>query len=186
MNKESELLQKAKAGDKEAMAELLLRYEPLIKKASRQKHLREIEDEAVSEAYLSFVTAVRKFDEAQGVPFAAFIKAMVTGSIYTFFKKHCRNGERERQVEGEAGELSFWDAISDERDEYSEFIESEAMKKALTVLDESEREVIESLYFKCRTQKETATLLGVTQQAVAKRKTKAFLKLKNYLVNFSG
>ena len=88
MEREQELslLAAAKAGDAAALSRLCTQYEPLLRAAAGQLHLRTIREDALAEGYVSFVGAVQAYDAGTGVPFAAFAKARVYGDLRTLFQ----------------------------------------------------------------------------------------------------
>ena len=78
---ERTLLAAAQAGDSAAMMRLLEQYEPLLRRAAGQPHLRTLREDALAEGTVSFVRAVHDYDLSQSVPFAGFVKARVYGDL---------------------------------------------------------------------------------------------------------
>ena len=60
-------------------------------------------------------------------------------------------------------------------------ISAEKLYQALTELSEKERELIVALFFKEKTERELAAVLGISQPAVHKQKNKILKKLKTFL-----
>lgn len=68
-----ELLQQAKAGDETAMAALIARMMPLIRKGAWSNRAPGLDfEDAVQEGLIGLFDALRRYDAAQGVPFARF------------------------------------------------------------------------------------------------------------------
>ena len=68
-----ELLQQAKAGDETAMAALIARMMPLIRKGAWSNRAPGLDfEDAVQEGLIGLFDALRRYDAAQGVPFAGF------------------------------------------------------------------------------------------------------------------
>lgn len=179
MEEESALVAAAREGASDAMMELVTRYEPLLRRAAGQAHFASIRDDALAEATVSFVRAVRDYDDAAGVPFAGFGKARVYGDLRTLARRMIHTWQREATVD-DRREEGFWDAIEDEgaAEDLTRLERASMIAVALRVLTERERDVIERLYFRGHTQKEVAAALGLTQQAVAAIKKRALGKMR--------
>lgn len=63
-------------------------------------------------------------------------------------------------------------------------LEIQQLHRALSLLSEDERYLIEQIYFEERTEREMAKELGVYHNAVHKKKQLILKKLKNFLKNF--
>ena len=55
------------------------------------------------------------------------------------------------------------------------------LRQCLLLLDDNERWLIEALYFNDKSEAEAALVLGITQQAVSKRKRKILINLRNFM-----
>lgn len=60
-------------------------------------------------------------------------------------------------------------------------LQYEQLHKALSLLPENERDLIEMLYFQGLTERETAERIGVCRNAIHKRKNRILEKLKRFL-----
>lgn len=60
----------------------------------------------------------------------------------------------------------------------------EALHKALSELSETERKLIDSLFYRRLTERDIAKSLGISQQAVGKRKYKVLQKLRESLIDW--
>ena len=187
IDEERALLAAAQAGDSTAMMQLLMQYEPLLRRAAGQPHLASIREDALAEGYVSFVRAVHDYDLSQGVPFAGFVKARVYGDLRTLFRRTCKVWQREAAVD-ERREEPFWDLIEDPSAAaaMTRLERQAALVPALRALTPRERDVVQLLYRDERTQKETAAALGITQQAVAATKRRALAKMRQVLASIHG
>ncbi|MDL2301063.1 sigma-70 family RNA polymerase sigma factor [Lachnospiraceae bacterium OttesenSCG-928-D06] len=85
--------------------------------------------------------------------------------------------------EGLSGEEVIPDLSAALEDTVIEKIINENLHKVIAQLEESERELIDLLFFQEQSERELAQLYGVSQPAVHKRKNKILKKLKNLLKN---
>lgn len=181
---ERTLLAAAQAGDSAAMMRLLEQYEPLLRRAAGQPHLRTLREDALAEGTVSFVRAVHDYDLSQSVPFAGFVKARVYGDLRTLFRRTAKIWQREAAVD-ERREEPFWELVEDPAaaDAMTRLERQAALVPALRALTPREREVVQLLYRDERTQKEAAAALGITQQAVAGAKRRALAKMRQVLAS---
>src|SRR5574344_58652 len=173
----------AAQGNEAAMNSLFASYEGLMQKAARQSHLAPIAEDALAEARLSFLEAVKSYDAALGVPFAGYAKAKVYGDLRTLFKQSRRQWQREVLPDGSADDdgAGFWDSLADPNDAVASLDDVDAVAAALLALPERQQELIRLLYVRELTQKAAAAELGITQQAAAAMKARAIKKLKEVL-----
>ena len=182
MNEERTLLPAAQRGASDAMMQLVTQYEPLLRRAAGQTHFAAIRDDALAEATVSFVRAVRDYDASAGVPFAGFAKARVYGDLRTLARRTIRTWQGEATVD-DRREETFWDTIEDEgaSHDLTRLERASMIAAALRALDARERTVIEQLYFHERTQKAIAAALGIRQQTVAAIKKRALATMRTAL-----
>lgn len=176
---ESTLLLNAQDGDEAALTQLLSRYAPLLNKAARKSYLRPIQEDAESEAAMTFIEAVRNYKPSLGIPFAGYAKKLVDGRLYTLFKKSRRNWQREIFPADNYGteDTDFWDTVTDPHDNISNLIDDLSLAALLNELTPNQQNVLRCLLLDCLTQKETACRLKISQQAVARTKQRALAVL---------
>ena len=58
------------------------------------------------------------------------------------------------------------------------------LHKAISLLSDDERELVDRLFFQGQTEREAAAEMGIYRNAVHKRKNRILEKLKNFLENF--
>ena len=176
-------IEAAAKGDAAAMNSLFISYEGLMQKAARQRHLLPVQEDALAEARLSFLTAVRSYDASLGVPFAGYAKAKLYGDLRTFFKRSRRQWQREvfPAAAGDAEGVSFWDTLAAPAPAAS-LDDIYAVADAILQLPDRQQQLLHLLYEKEYTQKAAAAELGITQQAAAAMKNRAIKKLKDLLI----
>ena len=81
-------------------------------------------------------------------------------------------------------EIILADFTADVTEIYEEKLLLENLRKALNVLTEKERLLIECIYYDGLTEQETAVILKVTQKTVNIRKHKIINKLRNSLLDW--
>ena len=163
------------------MTQLYLGYEGLITKAAHQTHLRSIKEEALCTAQESFLNAVLSFDTSCGVPFQAYACAKIYGDLRTLFKQCQRQWNREMHPFSSREKESFWDSIEDTSETPQTQTEKTALLQAIKTLPPKQQTLLELLYFKHRTQKTAAALMGISQQAAAAMKKRAIASLREKL-----
>ncbi len=172
------LLEKAAAGDSEAMERIRAQYWPLVLRAAHQQHLATVREDAEGVAALSLVEAVHSYDRTSDVPFAAYAKVKLFGDMRTFFRRERAKWEREFvPIDTEEGN-SFWEQFPEPEGKLDEMELGSDLEKALSELAPEEREVVvECLIYGRKTQKELALRDGVSFQCITRRRRRAVRKL---------
>lgn len=170
---EGELLRRGAAGDRPAVERLLRQYRPLVLRAAHQSHLASVREDAESEATLSLLTAIRTYDPALGVPFAAYAKQKVFGDIRTYFRKERLKWQSEFVPYTAEDGSSVWDELADPARRLEEVELADAVERALSALPKREREVLECLLSDRTSQFDLAKEYGVVFQTITKWKQKA-------------
>jgi RNA polymerase sigma factor (sigma-70 family) len=177
------LVQPAQAGNEQATLLLFDAFTGLIKMAAAQSHLQCIYEDALSEARMSFMEAIRSYNPSMGVPFAGYVRAKVYGDLRTLFKQQRRNWQREisADIDDEATG-ALLDCIADSRANYEDSIMNHlTLYPAFTKLSEKQRCVLTLLFVRGKTQSELAKELRISQQSVSKIKKTALSLLKKEL-----
>lgn len=87
------LARSAQADDADALAYLVVAFEPLIRNVAGRYADVSYED-AKQEAYLALVRCVGKYDAGRGIPFAAYAQAYVRGEVRTAMRREWRARSR--------------------------------------------------------------------------------------------
>ena len=176
-------VQPAQAGNEQATLLLFDAFTGLMKRAAAQSHLQCIYEDALSEARMSFMEAIKTYDSAMGVPFAGYVRAKVYGDLRTLFKQQRRNWQRETSADisdKETGATRL-DCIADPRAGYENSLNQLTLPPAFAKLSEKQRYVLKLLFVMAKTQSEIAKELRISQQAVGKIKKTALSILKKEL-----
>ena len=150
----------ARAGDGEALAELVERNLPLVRSlASRYKGSAEREDLEQAGA-LGLIRAVSGFDPAYGTKLTTYAVPFILGEMRKSAREHASVLEQEPRDEGL--ERTFDRLFA---------------RELMDSLEEGERELITLRYPEGLTQRETAKLLGVAQSTVSRREKRILERL---------
>jgi RNA polymerase sigma factor (sigma-70 family) len=129
-------------------------------------------EEIDAEGIAAACKAIRKYDPSRGTPMSSFVyHQILTGAL-----------ARYRQEWSYARRFSSWpfsqDAIpvADEKATLAE--ESEHLKRSMSRLVDDDRRLLERLFWEGWTEAEVAGSLGISQQAVSKRKLKIISELR--------
>ena len=88
---ETELLLRARAGDEDAVTQLLDRYRELARNKTRSYFLLGADrDDVVQEGMIGLYKAIRDYDESRGVPFRSFAEVCVTRQVLTAVRSGTR------------------------------------------------------------------------------------------------
>jgi RNA polymerase sigma factor (sigma-70 family) len=134
-------------------------------------------DELRAEGAAAAIQAEGLYDPGRGVPRDAYIRLCVLHRLLERYHKEWSHALRWVYVP-ELSEYSIADGPG-------ALAESEDLQSALAHLRESDRQLIERLYWRGETESEVGSSLGISQQAVSKRKRSILCKLRR-LLNPSG
>lgn len=184
----TDLLWKAQIGDVQAIQTLLVKYQNLLKHASRQHHLECIKDDAYAEAVVSFYQAIKDFDSSLGVNFAGFAKMRVYQGVHDLFRKNLRIWQHELSLSGKAKDSENKDSGDESKENFEDLIADKENFAQVVDLKLDLSRVVKKLpqkqywvfilaskyEFK---QKQIAKILNISEQAVSKnyRKAKKFV-----------
>jgi len=176
--KTENLVLKAQASDQAAVLKLLDQFQPLIHKAAWQSHLNPIREDALSQAYISFLEAVKMYNPSRNIPFAGYAKAKIYGDIRTFFKQNRRNWQREVSTEYETAGQTILDQLFAPTTDIDDSLDKIYVQTLLAQLPRKQKQVLWQTIIHDKTQKETALLLHLSQQSIAALQKKALNSLR--------
>lgn len=145
-----ELLIKAKQGDKAAMEKLLNKFEPLIKKSSKQYYISGYEQTDIKQlAYMATLRAIRRFDMERSNSFPLYVKRAVQNSIYKELKKSEEKiiypkGNRESKESSELKNIE--DKEIDIEDEIVKKERRERLVNLINKMSNEEKEFIKEIF----------------------------------------
>jgi len=145
-----ELLIKAKQGDKVSMEKLLNKFEPLIKKSSKQYYISGYEQTDIKQlAYMATLRAIRRFDMERSNSFPLYVKRAVQNSIYKELKKSEEKiiypkGNRESKESSELKNIE--DKEIDIEDEIIKKERRERLVNLINKMSNEEKEFIKEIF----------------------------------------
>ncbi|WP_346895826.1 RNA polymerase sporulation sigma factor SigK [Clostridium sp. UBA7503] len=195
---EKEYLQRLKDGDPEAKGVLVERNLRLVAHIVKKYSFpgKEVDD-LISIGTVGLIKAIDSFDMDKGTRLATYAARCIENEILMLI----RNNKKIRSevylqdpigLDKEGNEISLMDILSSDKDSILEVVENKIQVKKLycileTCLQERERRIIEMRYGlidgKPKTQREIASILGISRSYVSrieKRALKKLLKELNY------
>lgn len=195
---EAKYLELLKSGDKNAKGVLIERNLRLVAHIVKKYQIPNKDiDELISIGTVGLIKAIDSFDASKGTRLATYASRCIENEILMLFRSNKKQkGETFLHdpigVDKEGNEISLIDVLSSDKDSVVEKVESNIQIRALyakinTALSEREGEIIRMRYGlvdgKCKTQREIASLLGISRSYVSRIEKKALKKLKKELVS---
>ncbi len=171
------IVARAQAKDEKALTILIQRYQGLLYKASSQRHVLTIRQEAYSEAYYRFYEAIMSFDPTRKIPFSGFAKYKVYSGIHTLFRQYLRIWQNEMSYDVKddtnSDEESYGNlfAIKDDISENAAL--NIDFNKAFYQLSQRQQTIVREILINGETMTQTAKNLNISVQAVSKNYAKA-------------
>jgi hypothetical protein len=132
-------------------------------------------EEARAQGALAACEAIRAFEASRLVPLDAFLYRRVVASVWTRYRQECSFGCR-CPPDASLPELASTGAKPPD----GELLER--LEAILRTLDEGELRMIRQLFWNGRSEDDLARELGVSRQAVNKRKQQLLRRLGSYLI----
>jgi RNA polymerase sigma factor (sigma-70 family) len=126
---------------------------------------REWFEEVESEANVAGLQAFKEFDETRGVPREAFLRQRIMRRTLALYRREWSYAVR-RVVEDELDRR----AEVGKNDPIKYVVRLRILQRSLELLPEPDLSIIEGLFWGARSETEIAVELGITQQAVSKKK----------------
>lgn len=185
-------IKRLKNGDLEAKSVLIERnlrlVAHIVKKYSFQN--KEVDD-LISIGTVGLIKAIDSFDSSKGTRLATYAARCIENEILMLFRNNKKiKGEVYLQdpigVDKEGNEICLMDVLSSDNDSVLEAVENNLQIKTLyhkihSVLTAREKEIIEMRYGlidgNSKTQREIASLLGISRSYVSRIEKKALKKL---------
>ncbi len=175
-NKTKSLITAAQNGDKQALEQLCLAFEPLFRSEMRREMFYNAlgMEEGMSLARLKFIELVLTYNGADYEHFAGYVRCRIHFSLYDAVKKAWADENKKAPLpDSEAEGAEFSDDVI-EREELGILL-----KSALSKLTAKQRQTVEALYIKGYSGKETAALLNCTPAMVTKHHKQALKNLRS-------
>lgn len=182
---ELSLIAKAKAGDKDALTEIIVECTPLLKKVTRTYFVDGMDrEDLLQEATLALIKAVDKFDENGGQKLTTFIYSVAKQRLLDLIKKNSakKGGKDAVKLSIEGGEDN--DGIDPEAiggDVIDDYLQKETAEQLYKISDEvlTKREkAFFDLYLQEKSYREIAEELGVSTKTVDNTLSKIKKKIR--------
>ena len=141
---------------------------------SRREWLEEVE----AEATVATLQALRDFDPVRGVPWNAFLYHRILHAVLAGYRREWAYAIHRVT----AGTLDEYEALESSDSALKEII-AKLLEKALGQLSDSDISLIEELFWGGKSEANLAEYLGISQQAVNKRKRTIFRNLRRGIEN---
>ncbi|WP_406700168.1 sigma-70 family RNA polymerase sigma factor [Singulisphaera sp. Ch08] len=140
---------------------------------------KEWAEEIKSEATVAGLQAFQEFDDTRGVPREAFLHQRVMQRTLALYRREWtyavrRVVEEELDRRAEIGKKDLAKYVANLR----------ILQQSLNLLPESDLSIIEEIFWGERSQTEIAEELGISQQAVSKRKHRILETLRGSIISF--
>lgn len=175
----NKMVEKAKAGDKKALEEIIERLQPLLVSSIKRYYNKSDEyEDLMQDGNLKIIESINDYDKAKGVNFLGFVKFNIK---YLYLDKHKeRTHQSLNQTTGD-GESEIMDLLQDEEIDFLEnIIKAEERKDLIKLLKEltpRQRQVIELYYGRKMSIGDIANELGLAYRTVVNTKTRALEKM---------
>lgn len=164
------------AGDRNAFAGIVGKYGPRVIAFCRSRMNSDEEArDAAQEVFLRAYSSLEKF--RLGERFTSWLFTIAANHVRTRF----RLISAQRRASDAARECVMTSAFVDPADETENLLRSEALRAAITTLGNDLRRSVELYYFAGLTVGETASVLGVGEEAVKSRLFRARKELRRLL-----
>jgi len=174
---------KAQNGDELAFAEICKQFARLVKKSAYQAHMRPIYEEALSVGYLALVEAIKTFDRSLEIKFAGYAQSKIKFAMWNLFKRERNRWQNEVTLEAQQGEDStFIDTLASDINIEKQIelkILSNDLLHRMEKLPAKQRQAILLTLVSGKSLTETASLLGVTPQAIYNLKNRGIRQLQS-------
>ena len=181
MAEDTELLIKARAGNREALNQLVsLYWQPLYRYIFYKVRQKEEAEELTQETMLKAVAYLPKFEE-RGVPFRSFLTRVATNLVTDHWRKKARSGDALPLTEvavlsRDAGPDEL--AILEER--------KKVVHNAIEILPEEQKKVIQLRLLEGRSIKEAAEKMGKTEGALKMLQQRALQNIRKRIEGYIG
>lgn len=174
------LVERAKKGDRESMAELIKNMQPLIHSAIRRYGKDDDREDLYQEACIILIESVYNYEPDRGVPFLSYVKSRIYYGIFNLTRNNTYHISINQPLE-EGGTDTLEDIIEDPEAQLEEKIihkaEIDRLRSAIKHLSPKQRQVIELHYLAGMSLKDIAKARGVHYKGVLRLKERALKKL---------
>jgi RNA polymerase sporulation-specific sigma factor len=182
-----ELIIKAKQGDKNALEEILNKFQPLINKTVISFYIYGYDFEDIRQiATLGIINAVNKFDTTLSESFPSYAKEAVRNAMYKEIEKATKHYYKDKESKEIETLIDIKDIIDEEIDIQEDYIKKDSKKnleKAISLLKEEDRNLLKFLYIENKTLKSYSEDKNIEYYKARYMKDKVIKTLKETLLN---
>jgi RNA polymerase sigma-70 factor (ECF subfamily) len=198
-----ELLQRAQAGDAEAVSEIFTRHRERLRRMvelrlDRRLAARLDASDVIQDAYVEVVERLDKYLREPKLPLFLWLRLVVGERLVTLHRHHLGTQMRAAGVEvslyrgalpAASSAALAAQLLGKQTSPTEAAVRSERLLRiqdALNRLDPIDREVLSLRHFEQLNRSETAQVLGIEEAAAAKRYIRALKRLKSALAHLPG
>lgn len=182
-----ELIIKSKQGDKNALEEILNKFQPLINKTVISFYIYGYDFEDIRQiATLGVINAVNKFDITLSDSFTSYAKEVVRNSMYKEIEKATKHYYKDKESKEIATLIDIKDIVDEGIDIQEDYIKKDSKKtleKAISLLKEEDRKLLKALYIENKTLKSYSEDKNIEYYKARYMKDKVIKTLKETLLN---
>jgi RNA polymerase sigma-70 factor (ECF subfamily) len=198
-----QMLQRARAGDRQALDELFARHRPRLRRMVDMRldwglRARLDASDVIQDAYLEVAGRLEEYLRNPALPLFLWLRLVVGERLTTLHRQHLgtqmRDARREvslyRAALPEASSAALAARLLGKHTSPTQAaVRAERLlrvQEALNSLDPIDREVLSLRHFEQLSRAETARVLGIAEAAAAKRYVRALKRLKQTLADMPG
>jgi RNA polymerase sigma-70 factor (ECF subfamily) len=203
LNKPDGLLERATAGDQQALAEVFDRYRERLRQMVRLRLDRRLQgrldpSDVLQDAYLDFARRLPDYAKQPDMPFYLWLRFLTGQRLIDLHRQHLgtrmRNAEQEVSLyrgalpQASSGSLAA-QLLGRLTSASRAAIRAETqirVQEALNSMDPMDREVLTLRHFEMLSNDETAAVLGIRKSAASNRYIRALKRLKEMLAGVPG
>lgn len=176
----NEMVEKARAGDREALGEIIESLQPLLISSIKRYYNKPKEyDDLMQDGNLKIIESINDYDKDKGVHFLGYIKMNIK---FLYLDKHKQRFHQSLNQQIGDGETEMMDLLVEEEVDFLEDIvkeeNREMLSRTLDLLTPRQRQVIELYYGKNMGIANIAKELGVAYRTVVNTKARALEKMR--------
>jgi RNA polymerase sigma-70 factor (ECF subfamily) len=197
------LLERARAGDKAALTEIFARHRDRLRRMVEMRLDRRLQarldaSDVIQDAYLEAATRIEEYLRNPKVPLFLWLRLVVGERLTTLHRQHLGV-----QLRAAGKEISLYrgamptassaalaaQLLGKQTSPSQAVVRAERMlrlQEALNTLGPLDREILSLRHFEHLTRAETAQVLGIAEEAAAKRYIRALKRLKEILAGMPG
>src|SRR5215470_9565401 len=197
------LIERARAGDRDAVNEIFARYRDRLQRMvdlrlDRRLQARIDASDVIQEAYVDVVSRLDEYLRDPRVPLFLWLRLVVGDRLTKLHRHHLGTQMRDANLEvslyrGALPAASSAALAAQLLGKHTSPTEAAVraerilrVQEALNTLDPMDREILSLRHFEELTAAETAQVLGIEEAAAAKRYFRALKRLQQVLVNMPG